>query len=120
VKKKTGGHAMPRLSEVGCFLAVLLATSAVTASDAKVLRNKYNTATVWVFKNADALWRLEKVANVSVYDEKVIAPLVACEAPRGSKVDVLGTGYRTAFVRVTDGIASGCVGTVPLRYVRDQ
>jgi hypothetical protein len=111
---------MPRFSGIGCFAVALLAVSALTASDARVLRNKHNTATVWVFKDAAALSRLEKVANAAVYDKRVITPLLACEAPRGSKVDVLGTSYRTAFVRVTDGIASGCVGTVPLRYVRDQ
>jgi hypothetical protein len=111
---------MPRISEVGCFLAALLAIAAVTASDAKVLRNKQNTAMVWVFKDSDALRRLEKVRNAAVYDQKVIAPLLACEAPRASKVEVLGSGYRTAFVRVVDGIANGCEGTVPIGNVRDR
>jgi hypothetical protein len=109
-----------RVSEVRYFLAAIFAISAVTASDAKVLRNKSNTAMVWVFKDADALRRFAKVANTAAYDEQVVAPLVACKVPQGSKVDVLGSGHRTAFVRVADGIANGCEGTVPIGYVSDQ
>ena len=111
---------MLRFSAGRCFAVATLAISAVTASDAKVLRNKNSMPTVWVFKDADALRRFGKVANTAVYDEQVVAPLVACKVPQGSKIDVLGSGHRTAFVRVVDGIASGCEGTVPIGYVSDQ
>jgi hypothetical protein len=37
-----------------------------TTADAKVLRNKNNARTVWVFKDADALGHLGKVANATV------------------------------------------------------
>jgi len=60
------------------------------------------------------------VAKASVYDDAVVAPLLACKVPQGSKVDVLGSGYRTAFVRVVEGTANGCQGTVPKGNVSDQ
>jgi hypothetical protein len=110
---------MLRSSELVCFLAALIAVAAVTSSDAKVLRNKNRAQTVWVFKDADALRRFGKVAK-AVYDDAVVTPLLACKAPQGSKVDVLGSGYRTAFVRVVEGSANGCQGTVPIGNVRDQ
>jgi hypothetical protein len=69
------------------------------------------------FQDADALGRFGKVAKAA---DAVVTPLLACKAPQGSKVDVLGSGYRTAFVRVVEGSANGCQGTVPIGNVRDQ
>jgi hypothetical protein len=74
----------------------LIAVTAATSSDAKVLRNKSNAPTVWVFKDADALRRFGKVAKAAVYDAAAATTLFACKAPQGSKIDVLGSGYRTA------------------------
>jgi hypothetical protein len=107
-------------SELVGFLAALIAVAAATSSDVKVLRNKSNAQTVWVFKDADALSRFGKVAKAALYDDAVVTPLLACKAPKGSKVDVLGSGYRTAFVRVVESSANGCQGTVPIGNVRDQ
>jgi hypothetical protein len=111
---------MLRSSELVCFLAALIAVTAATSSHAKVLRNKSNAPTVWVFKDADALRRFDKVAKAAVYDDAVATTLLACKVPQGSKIDVLGSGYRTAFVQVVEGNASGCEGTVPIGNVRDQ
>ena len=111
---------MRKSSDIVCFLAVaLISVATATSSDAKVLRSKDNTPTVWVFRDADALRRFGKVAKASVSDDAVVTPLVACKAPQGSKVDVLGSGHRTAFVRVVGGSANGCEGTVPLGNVKD-
>ena len=105
---------------MACVLAISLVIAAVTTSDAKVLRNKNNTPTVWVFKDADALRRLGKVANAAVYDEAIIAPLLACKVPQGSKVVVLSRGYRTAYVRVVEDDAQGCEGTVPISRLQNE
>jgi hypothetical protein len=110
---------MPRASGLICFLAMLIVMAAATTSDAKVLRNKNNAPTVWVFTDADALRRFGKMANAAVYDEAVIAPLLACKAPQGSKVAVLSSGYRTAYVRIVEGSAHGCEGTVPTVRLQD-
>jgi hypothetical protein len=106
-------------SDMVYFLAALISVAAATSSDAKVLHSKDNAPTVWVFKDADALRRFGKVAKAAVSDAAVVTPLLACKAPQDSKVDVLGSGYRTAFVRVVSGSANGCEGTVPLGNVRD-
>jgi lysyl-tRNA synthetase class I len=103
-----------------CLIAGLITVAAVTTGDAKVLRNKHNSQTVWIFKDADALRRFDKLRARAVYDESVVAPLLSCKAPQGSKIDVLGSGYRTAFVRIVDGSAIGCEGTVLIGNVRDQ
>jgi hypothetical protein len=103
-----------------CPIAGLITVAAVTASDAKVLRNKHNSQTVWIFKDADALRRFDKLRSRAVYDESVVAPLPSCTAPQGSKIEVLGSGYRTAFVRIVDGSAIGREGTVLIGNVRDQ
>jgi hypothetical protein len=92
----------------GCFLAGLIAASAVTAVDAKVLRNKNKAPTVWVFKDADALRRFNQLGSTAPYSESVIESLLTCKAPQGSKIVVLARGYRTAFVRVVEGSANGC------------
>jgi len=115
-----GGLPMPKALGLVCFLATLLVMATATTSDAKVLRNKNNTPTVWVFKDADALRRFGKVANAAVYDEAVIAPLLACKVPQGSKVVVLSGGYRTAYVRIVEGSAQGCEGTVPIARLQDE
>jgi hypothetical protein len=62
----------------------LIAVTAATSSDAKVLRNKSNAPTVWVFKDADALRRFGKVAKAAVYDAAAATTLFACKAPQGS------------------------------------
>ncbi len=110
-------EAQPRFSR--WLLAALLATIA-TSSDAKVLRSNNNAPTVWVFRDADALRRFDKVVRAGVNDDAAVLKLVACKTAQGSRVDVLGSGYRTAFVRVAEGSASGCQGTVPKENVRDQ
>ena len=108
---------MPRSSK--WLLAALLAAIA-TSSDAKVLRSNNSASTVWVFRDADALRRFGKVARAAMNDDAAVLKLVACKTPQGSRIDVLGSGYRTAFVRVVEGSASGCEGTVPKENVRDQ
>jgi len=105
---------------MSCFVAGLIAVAAVSGSDAKVLRTKGPASTVWVFKNVDALRRFEKVARASVYDESKIEPLLACKVPQGSKIVVLVSGYRTAYIRVAEGGAQGCEGTVPITRVKDE
>ena len=104
---------------MACFFAVLITLTAVTASDAKVLRTNRAT-TVRVFKDPDALRRFNWLSSVGFYRESVIAPLVSCKAPQGSKIEVLGSSHRTAFVRIVDGNANGCEGTVFIGNVRDQ
>jgi len=111
---------MPRPWRMSCFVAGLIAVAAVSGSDAKVLRTKGPASTVWVFKNVDALRRFEKVARASVYDESKIEPLLACKVPQGSKIVVLVSGYRTAYIRVAEGGAQGCEGTVPITRVKDE
>jgi hypothetical protein len=104
----------------GCLMIGWITIAAVSTGEAKVLRNKHNSQTVWIFKDAAALGRFDRLRSSAVYDKSVVAPLVSCAAPQGSRVEVLGSGYRTAFVRVVDGSANGCQGTVPIGNVRDQ
>jgi hypothetical protein len=111
---------LPMLWRLSCLIVGWITVAAVSTSDAKVLRNKYNSQTVWIFNDADALRRFNKPRSSAVYDESVVAPLLRCKAPQGSKIEVLGSGYRTAFVRIVDGSANGCEGTVPIGNVRDQ
>jgi hypothetical protein len=63
---------MLRSSELVCFRAALIAVAAATSSDAKVLRNKNNAPTAWVFKDAGALSRFGRVAKAAVYDDAVV------------------------------------------------
>ena len=88
--------AMPRPWRMSCFVAGLIAVAAVSGSDAKVLRTKGPASTVWVFKNADALRRFERVAQASVYDEGKSEPLLA-KVPQGSKIVVLAAIERHIF-----------------------
>ena len=56
--------------------------------------------------------------QASAYDENLIDPLLACKVPQGSKVRVFSSGDVTAFIRVEEGRAKGCEGTVPLGFVQ--
>ena len=107
---------MKRLPMV-VMLAVPLLT---TAADAEVLRSDGNMPTVWIFKDADALRRFNKLKAGADNDDKVLGPLATCKVPQGSKVEVRGSGHRTAFVRIIGGNEDGCEGTVPLGYVRNK
>ena len=49
-----------------------------------------------------------------------IESLLACRAPQGNRIEVLGSGYRTAFVKIVDGLSSGCQGTVPIGRAQAQ
>ena len=111
---------MLRSSELVCLAAALISFAATTSGEAKVLRNNSNASTVLIFRDADALRKFGKVAKAAVYDDTVVTPLLACKAPQGSRIDVLGSGYRTAFVRVVEGSSNGCEGTVPKDNVKDQ
>jgi hypothetical protein len=101
-------------------MLALIASTAATGANAKVLRNGDGTATVYVFKDAYALDRFNKLPASAASDESLVQPLLTCKAPQGSKIIVLGPGHRTAFVRVTDGAASGCEGTVAVGNIRDE
>jgi O-methyltransferase involved in polyketide biosynthesis len=98
----------------------LAAATAATSATAKVLRSQEGTATVFVFKDAFALDRFSKLSGSAVSDADVVDTLLTCKVAQGSRIIVLGSGYRTAFVRVTDGNASGCEGTVPVANIRDE
>jgi len=99
------------------FLA-LATWSAATSADAKVLRSTARTAMVSVFRDAYALDRFSKLPD-NARSDATVRSLLTCSVPQG-RIDVLGSGYRTAYVRVIDRSASGCEGTVPIGNVRDQ
>ena len=98
----------------------LVAATTATSPTAKVLRSQDGTATVFVFKDAFTLDRFSKLSGSAVSDANAVETLLTCKVPQGSRIIVLGSGYRTAFVRVTDGSASGCEGTVPVANIRDE
>jgi hypothetical protein len=87
--------------------------------DAKVLRSKDSAAAILIFKGADELRRFDKIAN-KPGGADTIESLLACRVPQGTSIVVLGSGHRTAFVKVIDGPASGCQGTVPKVRVQEQ
>jgi hypothetical protein len=66
------------LWRLSCLIVGWITVAAVSTSDAKVLRNKYNSQTVWIFNDADALRRFNKPRSSAVYDESVVAPLLRC------------------------------------------
>lgn len=101
------------------IIAALLVTLLPVGADAEVLRSDNAKPTVWVFKDADALRRFNKLKAPTI-DDGVVAPLMACQAPQGSRIEVRGSGHRTAFVRIIGGREDGCEGTVPLAYVKRQ
>ena len=108
---------MQGISRAGCLLPALMAIA--TGCEAKVLRNKDGAPTVMVFKGADELRRFNKLANKQAGAD-IIESLLACRTPQGTRIEVLGSGYRTAFVKVVDGLSSGCQGTVPIGRVQEQ
>ena len=110
---------MLRLAELVFFHATLISLALVTNSEAKVLRDN-NSPIVLVFKDAGAISRFDRLTKTASRDESLLSPLLTCKAPQGSKIEVLGSGHRTAFVRVLEGSAAGCEGTVPIGTVRDQ
>jgi len=96
---------------------VALFIGAIDSADAKVLRASSGASMVLVFKGADELRRFSKLGSAS---RSETSSLIACQVPEGSQIEVLGSGYRTAFVKVIDGPASGCQGTVPIKVVQDR
>ena len=109
---------MPGISRAGCLLTALIAIVA-TGSEAKVLRSKDSAPVVMVFKSADELRRFNGLANKPASAD-TIESLLACRVPQGTRIEVLGSGHRTAFVKVVDGLSSGCQGTVPIGRVQEQ
>lgn len=101
-------------------LLSLVAATTATGAHAKVLRSQDGTAAVYVFKDAYALDRFNKLPASASSDESVVRPLLTCKVAQGTSIIVLGPGYRTAFVRVTGGNANGCEGTVPVGNISDQ
>jgi len=104
--------------------ALAAATSIFVAAqtrevDAKVLRSKDSAVTIMIFKGADELRRFDKIA-AKPGSADAIEALLACRVPQGTSIEVLGSGHRTAFVKVIDGPASGCQGTVPKVRVQEQ
>jgi hypothetical protein len=57
---------------------------------------------------AQQLRKFGKVASGAAHDDAVLTTMLACKAPQGSRITVLGSGYRTAFVRVVEGSANRC------------
>ena len=111
---------MLKVSKLVYFFATLISTAAVTSSEAKVLLSNTNSQTVLVFKDAEALSQFNRLADSVSHDESLLSRLLTCKVPQGSNIEVLGSGYRTAFVRVIDGSATGCEGTVPIETVKVQ
>jgi hypothetical protein len=111
---------MMRPSELVCLLVALTSFAATTSGEAKVLRGKGDASVVLIFRDADTLRKFGKLNNTAVHDDSIVTPLLACKAQQGSQIKVLGSGYRTAFVRVVEGSATGCEGTVLKENVKDQ
>ena len=102
-------------------LFILSALANTTTACAELLRDKNNTgATVRVFKDIDAISHFKKMEQAGANDENLITPLLACKATQGSKIHVFSAGFETAFVRVVEGSAKGCEGTVPLDFVQRE
>jgi hypothetical protein len=116
----SGGTPMIRSLELVCLLVALISFAATTSGEAKVLRSKGDAPAVLIFRDADALRKFGRLTDIAVHDDNIVTPLLACKALQGSKIKVLGSGYRTAFVRVAEGSANGCEGTVPKANVKDQ
>ena len=95
-------------------LIVWLVAGSIDRADATVLRDDDGAPMVPVFKGADELLRFNKRGS----DE--IGSLTVCQVAQGSEIEVLGSGYRTAFVKIIGGPASGCQGTVPINNVRER
>jgi hypothetical protein len=110
---------MLTISRVGNLFAALTLV-AVNAGEAKVLRSKDAAPTVLIFKDADALRRFGRLSGNAVQDGGAIELLLACKVPQGTNIEVLGSGHRTAFVKVIEGLAFGCEGTVPLLRVQER
>ena len=104
------------LATAAIAVSVMLVTGRTDRAYAKVLRVDGDASMVMVFKGADELRRFNKRgSNVTE-----TSSLIACQVPQGSQIEVLGSGYRTAFIKVIDGPAFGCQGTVPINRVRDR
>ena len=71
---------------------------------------------VSVFKGADELRRFNRLGSAG--NSYLVEPLLARRAPQGSQIEVLGRGHRTAFIKIMDGAALGCKGTVPVERAR--
>jgi hypothetical protein len=110
-------HGFPQV--IVASLVAIFAIGPIDRVSAKVLRSKTGAATVLVFKGADELRRFDRLA-AQTSNSDAIEPLLACRAPQGSQIEVLGSGYRTAFIKVIDGPAFGCEGTVPLARVQER
>jgi len=95
---------------------VVVQTSEVGA---KVLRSKHGASMIMIFKGADELRRFERIAK-KPGGADTPESLLACKVPQGTGIETLGSGYRTAFVKVIDGPSSGCQGTVPKDRVQEQ
>jgi hypothetical protein len=102
------GQLVTRSPMKGILVSTLLSVAlpTVPANGAEALRDKNSPAgVVRVFKDIDALSRFKKLDQI---DPNQIKPMLACEAPQGSKIRVFGAGYETAFVGVEEGSAKGC------------
>jgi hypothetical protein len=66
------------------LLPALLPTK---TAQAEVLRNMNNKGTTaWAFKDTDAVSHFKKMGSADACDDKLIAPLLQCKAPQGSKI----------------------------------
>jgi hypothetical protein len=111
---------MRSFNKLVCFLAALMVMAATTRSEAKVLRNRDGAPLVWVFRDAGALSQYNKLTTAGSRDDNRLSSLFVCKAPQGSKIEILGSGHRTAFIRVVEGSAAGCEGTVPIGAIKNQ
>ena len=107
----------PAMAGTACALSLVIGQ--VSDACAKVLRSNTASPTVLVFKGADELRRYNRLVS-NAADSGAVEILLACRAPQGSRIEVLGRGHRTAFIKIVEGAALGCQGTVPVGRVQDQ
>lgn len=108
------------MKSLPAIVVMLALPPLTTAASGEFLRSEGNVPTVWIFKDADALRRFNKLKASATNDDGIMHSLATCKAPQGSKIEVRGSGHRTAFVRVVGGNVDGCEGTVPLGYVKKK
>jgi hypothetical protein len=74
---------------------------------------------VWIFRDGKALSEFYRLINSKVYDMTLIAPLISCTVPSGTKVVITDGGAFSSTVLVVDGQEKGCRGDVANERFRD-
>jgi len=97
-----------------CFIGIGVAAPALALEDRLVPLSGMNIVVVWKSSDAQSEGMQLIAAGALNSDPSLVAQLISCIVPGGTKAIITDAGFATHDITVVGGEFSGCRGNIPM------